>query len=90
MTSSHRSETSRRGAFFQFSIRTSLWLFTAAIVMAWVGRQAMRGSEILIAIAGLLLLAAGLAALSLILFLIGWLPAFVAQRIASSPTSTPE
>lgn len=82
MSSSHRSETSRRGAFFQFSVRTFLWLFTAAIVMAWVGRQAMRGSEILIAIAGLLLLAVGFMALCMLCFLIGWLPAFVSQRMS--------
>ncbi|QEG41492.1 hypothetical protein [Roseimaritima ulvae] len=84
MSPNHRSEASSRGVFFQFSVRTFLWLFTATIVMAWIGRQAMRGSEILVAIAGLLLLAVGFIALCVLFFLIGWLPAFVSHRKGSA------
>jgi len=70
--------------FFQFSFRTFLWLFTAAIVSAWILRQAMRGSEILIALAGLAATAGLFFVLCMGCFLIGWFPAFVAQQMGHS------
>ncbi|WP_162006542.1 hypothetical protein [Roseimaritima sediminicola] len=71
------AEPPRSASFFQFSIRSFLWLFTAAIVLAWVIRQALRGSEILVAIAAMALLVLGFMALCSVAFLIGWFPAFV-------------
>ncbi len=65
---------------FQFSVRTFLWVLLASVVCAWIFRQALKGSEILLALALMLALVASFFVLTGVCFLIAWIPAMLAQR----------
>ncbi|QDS93459.1 hypothetical protein FF011L_22290 [Roseimaritima multifibrata] len=75
------SKDSQGRGGFQFSFKTFMVCFTAAIVITWAVREGLRGSEILFALIGAVLIVFSFFTMAALLFLIGWVPAVIAKRL---------